>query len=140
MTEDRALVRTLVYVVGSLVAAALISFLLPQYIFRHPGPPQGGMEPLAEIIQVKTFFSTLTSVLLLVLLTTYARIYRDLPNRFTMSLLLFTISLTLYALTANPLVTTLFGFRPPGGLGPFTFLPDMFASVSVIILLYQSYK
>lgn len=134
MSENHALVRTAILALGSLVVAALAAVLLPNYILPHPAPP-GSHPRLADILQVKVFFSTFTSVLLLVLLTTYARIYRDLPNRFTMSLLLFTVSLTLYALTANPLVAILFGFMPPGGLGPFTFLPDMFASVSVIILL-----
>lgn len=139
MNNDHALVRTAILALGSLVVAALAAVLLPDYIFHRP-PPRGGPSPLAGLLQVKVFFSTFTSVLLLVLLTMYARIYRNLPNRFTMSLLLFTVSLTLYALTANPLIALLFGFKPPGGLGPFTFLPDMFASVSVIILLYQSYK
>ncbi|WP_231183409.1 hypothetical protein [Haladaptatus sp. DYF46] len=139
MNNDHALVRTAILALGSLAVAALAAVLLPNYIFHRP-PPGRGPPPLAELLQVKVFFSTFTSVLLLVLLTTYARIYRNLPNRFTMSLLLFTVSLTLYALTANPLIALLFGFNPPGGLGPFTFLPDMFASVSVIILLYQSYK
>lgn len=138
--SNRALVRTLGFTVGAFAVAAIVAVFGPDYLLPHPLPPSPSRDgPLAGMLQVKLFFSTFSGILLLVLLVTYARIYQDLPNRFTLSLLLFTVALALYALTANPLVSILFGFRQAGG-GPFTFLPDLFTAVAVVILLHQSYQ
>ena len=138
--SNRALVRTLGFTVGAFAVAAIVAVFGPDYLLPHPLPPSPSRDgPLAGMLQVKLFFSTFSGILLLVLLVTYARIYQDLPNRFTLSLLLFTVALALYALTANPLVSILFGFRQAGG-GPFTYLPDLFTSAAVVILLHQSYQ
>ena len=84
--------------------------------------------------------TTFNVVILLFLAGTYVGIYREMPNPFTLSLLLFTVSLLLYALTSNPLIPRLLGFRGGVDLGPFTFLPDLFASFATVVLLYQSNK
>ncbi len=90
------------------------------------------------IIRVKIFFTTFNSVFLAVLVADYARLYRDLPNKYTVSLLILGISLLLFALTAHPVVHVLFGFVPRVSVGPFTFLPDLFVSMAAITLFYQS--
>ncbi|MBS3760943.1 MAG: hypothetical protein KGY43_05675 [Halodesulfurarchaeum sp.] len=77
---------------------------------------------------------------MLAILWNYLRVYRDLPNRFTLSLLLFTVALLLYAVSSNPLLPIILGFRHGTTLGPFMFLPDLFASIASIVLLYQSYS
>ncbi|SFR51990.1 hypothetical protein [Halogeometricum limi] len=95
---------------------------------------------LPMLLRVKLFVSTFNVALLVALAYNYVRVYRDLPNPFTMSLVVFTLALLLYALTSNPLAAVLFGFRPTVSIGPFTFLPDLFAAVAVVVLLYQSYR
>lgn len=138
--SNRALARTLGLASGAFVVATVVTVFGPEYLLPRPLPPSPSRSnSIAVLLQVKLFFSTFSGILLLVLLVTYARIYRDLPNRFTLSLLLFTVALALYALTANPLVSLLFGFRQAGG-GPFTFLPDLFTAAAVVILLHQSYQ
>lgn len=86
------------------------------------------------------FISTFNVLVLLALLWSYAAVYRDLPNRFTGSLLLVTVALLLYALASNPVVHLLFGYGGTTGLGPFSFLPGLFAAVAVTVLLYQSFR
>lgn len=86
---------------------------------------------------MRRFISTDTIVLRTGLAGTYARLYRDLPNRFTLSLLAFTAGLLLYALTSSPLLTLTLGYRR-SGLGPFTVLPDRFAAVAVTFLFSES--
>lgn len=137
MRDDTAVVSTLRFVVGALVAALFVAAYAPRHEF-----PWGGHRPpfLTGLLQVKLFFSTFTVVLLGVLVATYVRIYRDLPNRLTLSLITFAVALALYAVTANPLVPVVFGFEHSVGPGPFTFLPDMFASFAVIVLLHQSHR
>lgn len=141
MSENtqRARRRTLLTAATAAVVALAVAALAPRYVFRFPFPPHSD-SAFDALLQVKLFFSTFTVVLLLVLLATYIRIYRDLPNNFTLSLLLFTVALTLYAITSNPLLPILFGFDHPPAVGPFTFLPDAFTSVAVVILLYQSLR
>ena len=101
-------------------------------------PPHAAPVGIESVVRIKLFVTTLNVVVLLVLLWNYIAVYRDLPNRFTLSLLLFTVALLLYAISSNPLLPILLGFRHGTTLGPFVFIPDVFASVAVIVLLYQS--
>lgn len=135
-----ALRRVALVVAGALVVAALVSLLVEPQV-RGPGMGPGTMHPEAmAFFQARLFISTFNVLVLLALTWSYLGLYRDLPTRFTGSLLLFSVALLLYALSANPAVQVLFGFRGGTGLGPFTFLPDLFASVAVVVLLYQSYQ
>ncbi|WEL27447.1 hypothetical protein [Haloferax volcanii] len=87
---------------------------------------------------LKQFFTTFTVLLLTVLLITYVRIYREMRSHFALSLIMFTVALILYAVTSMPIMPILFGFTDPENIGPFRFLPEMFASFAVVFLLYQS--
>lgn len=118
--------------------ASAISFGAAFVVVRiwMPFPP--GLSPhAATLIHVKLLLSTFTALLLVALLINYARLYRRIPNRFTVALILFTVLLGLHAIASNPLVPLLFGFRVVD-VGPFTFLPDLFASCAVLVLLRQS--
>ncbi|MFB6125423.1 MAG: hypothetical protein ABEJ59_05640 [Halanaeroarchaeum sp.] len=142
MSEHRrAAARRVAVVVGiALVASAAVSLLVEPQV-RGPGMGPGAMHPAGTAyFQARLFISTFNVVVLFALTGSYLGLYRELPTRFTGSLLLFSVALTLYALSANPAVQVLFGFRGGTGLGPFTFLPDLFASVAVVVLLYQSYQ
>lgn len=134
---------SLVVATAALVSAFVAVFVDPQ-MFGPMGPGGGpGMgpgQPDTAFLDVRMFLSTYNVVLLVALTVSYLRMYRQMPNRFTVSLVLFTTALFLYALTSNPAVHVLFGFRGGPGLGPFVFVPDLFAAVAVTILLYQSYQ
>lgn len=138
ISMNRSLLKTAlavgVGVVVSAIVTASVSVATP--IAPQHGPPIS----METMIQIKLFVATFSVVLLLFLLWNYISIYRDLPNRFTLGLLLFTVALLLYGISSSPLLHLLLGFRPGVTPGPFTFLPDLFASVAVIILLYQSYS
>lgn len=132
--------RTLVVAGATLVLALAVTFVLTALLARGP---LGQRPALAFFLRLKLLVSTFNVVLLVTLTWTYVSLYRDLPNPFTRSLILVTTALLLYALTSNPLVHILLGFSLRGvvaGLGPFTVLPDVFASVAVVVLLHQSYK
>jgi len=105
------------------------------------GPPTSGTnEAFDTVVQVRMFLATFNAILLMALVWSYLTLYRDLPNRFTLSLILFSLALLLYSLASNPVVHALFGYPTEPNLGPFTFLPDAFAAVAVVVLLYQSYQ
>jgi len=89
--------------------------------------------------KVKTLLSTVNATLLVVLLATYVDMYRKLHSEFTGGLILFSLILLLYALSSNPLLQWLFGYRA-FGLGPFAMLPDMFTTFALAVLLYLTMK
>ena len=134
-------VRRTVLIVG---AALFVALVVTAVVSVGLGRTRIGRPPRIEtFIRLKLFVSTFTVVVLLALLSNYAAIYRDLPNPFTRSLLLFSVALLLYALSSSPLVWLVLGIRQGLlglGIGGFAFLPDVFAAVAVTLLLHQSYR
>jgi len=88
---------------------------------------------------IKTVVSTVNVTLLIFLLITYMEIYMKTKSEFTIGLMIFSMVMLLYALTTNPLVHWIFGFRAEG-LGPFAMLPDVFTCVALAVLLYLTFK
>ena len=133
-----ALKRTVLVAGAALFVALFVTAVLSLLLART----RIGQSPRIEtFVRLKLFVSTYTVVTLLALVATYVSLYRDLPNPFTRSLLLFSVALLLYALSSSPLVWLVVGFRQALfglGIGLFAFLPDLFAAVAVTLLLYQS--
>ncbi|MCT9097075.1 hypothetical protein [Haloarchaeobius sp. HME9146] len=140
MSEVRAGRRTLAVALVAFLVAIVATFLFTRLVGRLPLTDH---PEIAIQLVVKMFVSTFTVVLLIALTMNYLTVYRELPNRFTLSLIIFCLSLLLYALTSVPIVAMIFGgFRQglAASIGPFAFIPDMFASIAVLILLHQSYE
>ena len=89
--------------------------------------------------KVKTVLSSINATLLIFLLATYVDIYKKLQSEFTIWLIIFSLILLLYALSSNPLLQWLFGYRA-FGLGPFAMLPDLFTTLALAVLLYLTMK
>jgi len=103
------------------------------------GPPSRALSSQVELlIRMKVFFTTLNLLLLVALAVIYVQLYRDLPNKYTASLLVLSLTLLLYAGTSNPLVHNVLGFRPRPNIGAFVFVPDFFIGLAILVLLYQS--
>lgn len=88
---------------------------------------------------LRTVLSTVNILLSAVLIGIYLGIYRRSRSSFTLALMLFAFVLMLYALSSNPLLHEAFGFGAYG-LGPFAMLPDAFAMMALLILIYLSLK
>ncbi len=138
-----------------IVVAVLSDFLATQ---NAPTPPTSPFEPrqlpsdrfnfdryspitgdLELFYKVKTVLSSVNATLLVFLLATYIDMYKKLQSEFTIGLIIFSLILLLYALSANPLLQWLFGFRA-FGLGPFAMLPDLFTTLALAVLLYLTMK
>jgi len=89
--------------------------------------------------KVKTVLSSINATLLVFLLATYVDIYKKLRSEFTIGLIVFSLTLLFYALSSNPLLQWLFGYRA-FGLGPFAMLPDLFTTIALAVLLYLTMK
>jgi hypothetical protein len=119
-------------------SALALAFTLATSIPAH-GPASRTLPPEVVLsIRFELFFTTLNLVLLLALAGIYLRLYRDLPNKYTVSLVVLSLALLLYAFTSNPFVHVLLGFRPRPNVGAFVFVPDFFISLAIVVLLYQS--
>lgn len=121
---------TAIAALAGVIAVAITAFF--------PAPPRDVPQRLVVFIQMQLFVTTFNFVLLLALLRSYTSLYRGLPNKYTRSLILLCCSLLLYALTANPVVHKLLGFRVPPGTSPFDFLPHVFVGAAIVVLFYQS--
>lgn len=116
----------------SIIIGLISSHLIQQAIFA----PQAYVE---SAIIIKVFLSSMNAILLAGLVLNYTQIYRDMPTPTSRIFLIFSFSLMLYALSSNPIVHLMFGYKfiP---LGPFTYIPDLFVTASTVIILYESYK
>ncbi len=94
---------------------------------------------ISSILAAKVFFTSLNVVLLTALSFNYFIIYREMPNPMARGLFIFSLALTMYALTSSPIIHALFGFEIIR-LGPFTYLSDMFVAVAATVILYESYR
>jgi len=134
--------------IGSAVAASIAVALLawfwasthlpfpPPSPMQLPRPPPTGIPGDIGLYYIlDTVFSTVNATLLIFLLAIYAEIYVKRKVQFTLWLLIFCSVLLLDALTSNPILQWVFGFRP-SGLGPFAMLPDIFTFAALTILLY----
>jgi len=131
------ILATLVMVALLTTFWAIINFHLPPS--GQQRLPQGVPGDIELYYTVRTVISTINVTLLLLLLTTYINIYLKTKSEFTIGLMIFSIVLLLNALSSNPLVTQIFGFRA-FGLGPFAMLPDLFTFVALAVLLYLTFK
>jgi hypothetical protein len=131
-------------ILASLVVVALlttfwttINFPLPP--FGQQRPPRSVPGDIELYYTIKTVVSTINVTLLLLLLITYVDMYVKTKSEFLIGLMIFSMVLLLNALTSNPLITQIFGFRA-FGLGPFALLPDFFTFVALVVLLYLTFK
>jgi len=91
------------------------------------------------VVLIQVFFTSFNIILLSGLVANYVKIHREMPTSTSRSFLIFSGALLLYALASSPLVRVLLGFDTIT-VGPFTYLPDMFASAAILVILYESYR
>ena len=131
-------------ILASLVVVALLTTFwttinFPLSPFGQQRPPRSVPGDIELYYTIKTVVSTINVTLLLLLLITYVDMYVKTKSEFLIGLMIFSMVLLLNALTSNPLITQIFGFRA-FGLGPFALLPDLFTFVALVVLLYLTFK
>lgn len=127
--------KLIVILATGILLSLSLTFLLSQ--FFHFGPRRAGAY-MSTFHSMKIFLTSLNVILIGVLFVNYVSIYEQMRSKFTLSLIIFSLSLLLYALSSHPLFHLFFGFRG-SGLGPFQVIPNFFSLIAVTILLYQSF-
>ena len=99
-------------------------------------PGQQSQQPSAseESKQLKTAISFINVGLIIPLFAIYAGLYRRMRSSFTLGLLTVIFALGIYAVTSNPLIVSLLGDRT-GDIGLFQIIPDLCATIALIILI-----
>jgi hypothetical protein len=137
--QKLGVILTTLIVVALLVVFGTINYMQSRTQGWDKSPPIPTPGDIELFYTVKTVISTINVTLLVFLFVTYVDLYRKIKSEFTIGLTIFTVILLFYALSSNPLVHCIFGFRA-FGLGPFAMLPDLFTCVALIVLLYLTYK
>jgi hypothetical protein len=138
--QKAGIVFATLILVALLVAFAGMNYLEPPgrpFEYRPPFPQPPGDIQLYYAVTV--VLSTTNVALLIFLFSTYLGIYRKVRSDFTLGLMVFSMILLFYAVSSNPLVRRIFGFRA-FGLGPFAMLPDLFTCVALGVLLYLTFR
>lgn len=105
-----------------------------------PSPPaqqhgQQGQAPGADASrQLKTAVSFINIGLIIPLFAIYTGIYRRMKSSFTLGLMAVIFALGMYAVTSCPLIVSLAGGRT-GDIGFFQILPDLCATVALVVLV-----
>jgi phosphate/sulfate permease len=120
----------------AVIAISVLFAFLTAFIGRSAVIGTGFVE---NVLLVKTFLTSFSIIILSALVINYFRIYREMPTSTSRTLTVFSASLLFYALSASPLVQILAGFQVIT-VGPFTYLPDLFAGVASVAILYESYR
>lgn len=120
----------------AVLGIALVFAALTAWIGRAAVIGTGFVE---SVLLVKTFLTSFSIIVLSALVVNYFRIYRDFPTSTSRTLMVFSAALLFYALSASPLVQVLAGFRVIT-VGPFTYLPDLFATAASVAILRESYR
>ncbi len=116
-----------------------VSLFEPRTPHNIPGDFPDFKDDFEFYYTAKTVISSINIVLVSGLLAIYVTLYKENRSDFVFGLILFALVLLFYALVSNSIVIYVFGFRA-FGLGPFAVLPDLFATISLLIMLYLTFK
>lgn len=68
----------------------------------------------------------------------YIRLYRENESKFSLGLTALSIALLIYSIASNPYILQLSWRRDPLWMGVFNFMPDVFATLAALIMVYLS--
>lgn len=134
--KSTPLTKTVAVTGAALLLGLAAAVVLPELPRSSPGRPTDSF--LVTLVRVELLVTTFNLCVLVALTGSYVGLYRDLPNKYTRSLIVLSLALLLYAFTSNPFVPFLFGYPPKPDIGVFVFLPDLFVSLAIVVLFYQS--
>ncbi len=133
-------------IVATLVAVAVfaafwvtVELSQSQLQIRRIPPPGGFAGDFEYFYFAITIISTINIALLVILLLNYVNVYYETHSTFTIGLIIMATAFLIRDVSSSPFVVGLFSFRP-FGLGPFVFLPSIFETAALSVLLYLSVR
>jgi hypothetical protein len=132
-----------IIIIISIVLLVALSYLICSFFFpeqMYQFPFHRSFEKFLRVdpyLPAKIFFTLINIGLLIPLIFIYSKLYRNMPNRFTLGLLLIIVSLLFNVVTASPFMIHLLGlvsFKD----GPLQFIPVIFTTIALILLVRLS--
>lgn len=138
--DTRNAILVIIIIVAGIAGTAFGSMIDLQFEGKEP-PDDDEIErrdPTLYLI-ISSAVASINMVIASILIILYYQVYKEVKSEFTLGLIIVMFSLLLYAIFANPLTHAIFGFRA-FGLGVFSIIPHVFATIAMSILLYLSLK
>ena len=129
-------------IIGIILIAGIAGAILGNVYSEEQNDEQRkgkNFEDFETLFIIKNILTMINIVLSSILIVLYIDTYRKIKSDFTIGLIVVMFSLLVYAITSNPLIHLLFGYRGYG-MGPFMIIPDIFFSISLGVLIYLSLK
>jgi hypothetical protein len=142
MRKDVLIAVIIIAIVASGIVGAMLGDTWKPPPPEHLRPPELqriAQRDLTPLIVTKAAISTMNMTIAIILIGLYVKLYMEMKSDFTLGLIVLNGALLMYAITSNPVIQIVLGFRSIG-LGPFVLIPDAFATVAMCILLYLSLK
>ena len=96
-------------------------------------------QQIENYITFRIIISTLNMVLYGYILYLYAQLYNETRSKFSLGLMSLSAVLLIYSVTSNPLLFFVFrGYGTQIWFNVFNVIPDVFASIAAVILIYLS--
>jgi len=138
--DARNAILVILIIAAGIVGAVFGSMIDLQFEGKDP-PDDDEIErrdPTLYLI-IASAVASINMLIASILIILYFQVYKKVKSEFTLGLIIMMFSLLLYAIFANPLTHSIFGFRA-FGLGAFSIIPHVFATIAMSILLYLSLK
>ena len=98
---------------------------------------EGMMRQRTSTDIVKNVLTAVDIVLLGAIIVIYVGVLRQMRSRLAMGMLIFSMAMLAQVVSSNPELHHIMGFTP-SGLGPFEYLPDVFVTAALSVLVYLS--
>lgn len=93
-------------------------------------------QQIENYIKFRIVVSGLNIILYTYILAMYVQLYQETKSKFSMGLMAFSSVLLIYSIASNPIVLFYLLGNKPSWLNVFNTLPDVFASIAAIIMIY----
>ena len=137
---------SVIIIIGLILTAGIVGAILGNLLSESQRGPEIDREELKKaresvgtFLIIKTIVTSINIAISLILIFLYVNLYRKIKSDFTFGLIIVMLTMLVYAITSNPLFHAIFGYGAIG-LGPFTMISDLFATVALATLLYLSLK
>lgn len=121
------------------LAALLVFFAMSSSLVIQQAGMHKGMWFYSEFFEHRIFLSAVNSLLLLLLLATYFKIFLEMKSEYAIGMIVFASLLLFYSLSSNPLIPLYFGIRGMG-LGVFSLISTVLSMLASVVLLYLAWK
>ena len=108
----------------------------PRFNMTDPEMLERIEKQIENYIMFRTVLSSFNMILYGYLMINYVQLYNETKSKFSLGLVALSSVLLIYSLSSNPLIFSLFRGSVPLWINLFNVIPDVFASIAAMIMIY----